>query len=223
MNDLPETLRHDCPDHSFQLTSQDFDHLWAEISGKNPAEISRNALVTGIEPGGYVVHLMGADYLLDPKTKSVTGPLDRMPPDKRVLLGLAYYLNGAGPATLSGNLVPETVLPGGERFFAGTHALKREPILNRFSQAGNEFIEAAKNLGGEILAAGPDSFSFMIKLLPKIVVQVVLWTEDDEFPAQVNFAFDDSVSSHITLGALAGLISVLNDQLVLSADRAAAK
>lgn len=220
MNSLiPETLKHDSQDHIFQLASKDFDNLWSEISGKNPDEISANALVAAPESGVYVINMMGADYLLNIHSRSVIGPMNRMPPDKRVLLSLAYYINGATAATLSNNLVPETVLPGGDRFFSGTHALKREPILNRFAVAGNEFIEAAKNLGAEILSTGPDSFSFTIKLLPKIVVQVVLWVDDDEFPAQLNFAFDDSASKHTTLGALASLVSILNDQLVLIADQ----
>jgi hypothetical protein len=224
MNDLiPETLKHDCQDYTFQLASKDFDNLWSEISGKNSDDIAGQALVTALGSGRYVMDMMGADYLLDTQTRSVTGPLDRMPPDKRVLLGLAFYLNGATAATLSGNMVPETVLPGGDRFFSGTHALKRDPILNRFAAAGEEFIEAAKNLGAEVLSSGPDSFGFTIKLLPKILVQVVLWPEDDEFPAQLNFAFDDSASRHTTLGALASLVSILNDQLVLIADQAVAK
>lgn len=219
---LPESLRHASQDYVFQLTNRDFDGLWEEISRKDPEEIGRNALAALIGPGLYVLEMMGADYLFDLQGRSVTGPLNRMRPDKRVLLSLAYYLNGATPTTMSANLVPETVLPGGDRFFAGTHALKREPILKRFGKAGPEFLEAARKMGADILPAGsPDSFGFVIKLLPKIVVQVILGEEDEEFPAQLNFAFDDSAASHISLGALASLVSILNDQLVLLANPSA--
>jgi hypothetical protein len=223
MNDLvPEELNHGCQDYIFRLTENDYDPLWEEISRKDPNEIVKNALVKAIGSGGFAVKMIGADYWLDVRARCVTGPMDRRPPDKSLLLSLAYYVNGATPDVLSKIMVPEKVLPWGDLFFSGTHALKRAPILNRFSKAGQEFIKTAESLGAEIMSGGPGSFSFMIKLLPKIVVQVTLGEEDEEFPAQVSYAFDNSAAKHVRLGVLAYLVSVLNDQLVLSAAKSAA-
>ena len=217
MNDFTEKLAPGGEGHTFTLADPNYDHLWEELLQKDIDEIKRNALVQIAGANRFVITMAGADYLLDAQARSVTGPADRLMPDKRTVLSLAYYLNGATADSLSNNMVPEKVLPGGDRFFAGTHALKREPILKNFAQSGSDFIGAAESLGAEILSKGPDAFSFKLRLLPKIMVQVILGEEDEEFPAQVSYAFDDSAVKHVSLGVLANLISILNDQMVLSA------
>ncbi|MDR2946449.1 MAG: DUF3786 domain-containing protein [Candidatus Adiutrix sp.] len=209
---ISKAFQHDRQE--FTLPDCAYDHLWAELAAKDEAEVARLALARAVEPGRYAVEMMGAEYTLDVCNRSVSGPVNRIAPDKRTVLCLAHYLNGAADVALTNNMVSEKVLPGGDRFFSGGHALKRQAILGKFAASGPEFIKAAESLGGEALASGPDSFSFKIKLLPKIVGQLVLGEEDDEFPAQLSFAFDDSAVKHVSLGVLASLIAILNDQMV---------
>lgn len=208
MNEIYQT------DLSLLFDDGNFADLWQGLAGRNAAEICQKSLVERSEGAGYLIELAGARYLLDVPSKTVTAPPNRPRPDKRLALSLLYYLNGAKETGLSGRLVPETVLPGGDRFFAGGHALKRQPVLDVFGANGSALLEKAAALGGNAVTTQAGSFSFTLFLLPKIFVQVTLCEADEEFPASLYFAFDSSASDHVSLGVISSLVGLMNDFLI---------
>ena len=197
-----------------------FEDLWAKLEGNDPERV---ALLTRTRTLGgpiYLVEMLGAEYLFNVPERRITGPRNRPAPDKRAALCLLNYLAGAREGEAGGRMVPETVLPGGERFFTGGHALTRKPILDKFGRDGAALLDRARALGAEIIDGQGDGFSFRLNLLPRIAVQVTLSEDDDEFPAEVYYAFDASAADLVPLGILSALITQLNTLLVTAVEAA---
>ena len=210
MIELPESLQDGA---ALLFTEPGHDHLWQELMEKDPLEVAAKAGARCLGGPNYLVNLLGAPYFFGAAERRIIAPADRRPPDKRTALSLLHYFNGAGPGGLSGRLVPETVLPGGERFFSGTHALPRQAILDAFGERGVDFQERGFRLGAEIVEAASGSYAFSLFLLPKIFVQVTLCEKDEEFPAELYFAFDSSAADHVPLSILSALVGILNQEL----------
>lgn len=201
----------------FVFTDPNYEDLWQKLAQSEPQSIAALAQVQCLDDQRYLVVLLGAPYLFEVEGRRIVGPQNRPAPDKRVALCLLNYLAGTHDLPLAGNLVPETVLPGGERFFSGTHALTRQPILTAYGHDGPSFIAAAQALGAEPMACQSGSYSFKMALLPKIPVQVTLCEADDEFPADLYFAFDAGAANMVPLGIISALIGLLNACLTAKA------
>ena len=212
----PEELR--ATGQSLEFTETGHEHLWQKLAESDPEIIARRAEASLAGERDFQIKMLGADYLFETGPRRVTGPSDRLRPDKRVVLCLLNYLNGARETGLTGRMGPETVLPGGERFFSGGHALSRRPLLDAYGRDGAAMLEKARRLGGEAVEGAPGTYSFRLSLLPKIPVQVTLCQEDEEFPAEVYYAFDSSAADHVPLGIVSALVGLLNDQLAVLAD-----
>lgn len=191
------------------------EELWQKVKEQDPEDTARKCKCHWLGRRDFKITLIGGEYLFKLDEHMVIGPLDRLPPDRRVVLSLLNYLAGAsGPeVNLSGRLVPEKVLPGGDRFFTGGHALSRRPILEAYGQDGAGFLDRASRLGAEIAASETAARSISLMLLPKIPVQVTLSEQDEEFPAELFYAFDASAADLAPLGIISALIGLLNDQL----------
>lgn len=212
--ELPVSLGHGQKDYAFKLDEQKYGHLWTELAARDLSEVARDAEVTVAPPNKVVVRMLSADWLVDIGERVVVGPQDRPKPDSRVALCLLHYLIKAREGALDKNLVPETALVGGDSFFRGVHALNRAPLLEAFGANGPELLKRAQALGGTVLESGPRQFSFWLALLPKAPVQVTLNYGDEEFPAELTFAFDTASPKHCELSVLAFLVALLSDLLI---------
>lgn len=211
MNDsLPQSLRNG---HELVFTAPGHDHLWQSLYDANPEETAGRAQAAWLGECDFLVEMLGENYYFNGREKRIVGPENRLPPDRRAALSLLNYLVGAKDGGLSGQLVTETVLPGGDRFFSGTHALSRKPILDAYGRDGAALLNNAARLGAKIIDSAAESFSFSLFLLPKIFVQVTLCQEDEEFPADLYFAIDPVAADHVPLAIVGSLVGLLNDQL----------
>ena len=210
MTEIPLSLK---PGRSFEFNEPGHDHVWQSLLSRDSADVAQKAQAGLVGEHVYLVELYGENYLFEAAARRVTGPAHRPAPDKRVVLSLLHYLNGALDEPLSGRLVPETVLPGGDRFFSGGHALARQPILKAFGRNGAALIAGAAGLGGQAVQSEAGSFSFAVQPLPRLKLQVTLCEEDEEFPADLYFAFDSTAADHVSLGILASLVGLLNTLL----------
>ena len=207
---LPQSLN---PGQALVFTTPGHDHLWQRLYENDPEETARRAQVQWLGERDFLVEMLGGKYLLSGQKTLIIGSADRLAPDRRAVLSLLNYLVGAKEGELSGRLVTETVLPGGDRFFSGTHALSRKPILNAYGRNGAALLKNASRLGAEIIDSAAGSFSFSLFLLPKIFIQVTLCEEDEEFPAELYFAIDSAAADHVPLAIIGSLVGLLNDQL----------
>jgi hypothetical protein len=210
MNDIPATL---VDGYEFIFTAPGHEPLWQRLEEREPLKTASLTQSLWLGELDFLVEMLGEKYLFNTVGRRVVGPTSRLEPDRRVILSLLNYLSGTNSTGLTNRLVPEKVLPGGGCFFSGTHALSRKPIIEAFGRDGASLLNLASRLGAKVIDSLSGAFSFKLLLLPKIPVQVTLSEEDEEFPAELYFAFDSSAASYVPLGIISALVGLLNDQL----------
>jgi hypothetical protein len=121
---------------------------------------------------------------------------------------ILHYLLATERKPVRGRMIAFKNLPGAA-FYDPTYQ-KRGPrrIARRFGADVEAFRQACRNLGWHEEQLGDASFRFGI--LPKIEGVVVLHAGDEEFPAEANILFADTIINFLPLedvAVLAGLIA----------------
>ena len=113
----------------------------------------------------------------------------------RVLL--LHYLIRADGSPITGTWLGYKDIPGG-LLYAGVFARRvTEPLLRKFGGSAKRFEEIGMQSGGK--SAGIGDASFVLKALPYVLLQYVLWEGDEEFPPSLRLLFDASVSHYLSL------------------------
>jgi len=190
------------------------EKLWAELRALDSGEVAVRAAVplqspTHGEPAGadglpkraaYLLRFMDRMYRVDPWEETIGGSGG----DSELELLLLCYLVHASEVETQGRWVSEKDLSGGSLFFQGVHALPLQPLVQRFGRRAAQFRALSVRLGGRALEFGDASFSFAA--LPRVPVGLVLWEEDQEFPARVTALFDASLSAHFPPDVVLALV-----------------
>ena len=172
--------------------------LWNEIRSVDPGNVCPKASVQYNEDGFYSVVFMGKEYSVYPTEEKVTGPKgDTLVSYPKFELVLLSYLTKAKNIPQYKKWVSEKEITGGSTFFRGPHSLPEIPIMKRFGKDPEGFLTAGESLGGKKAEYGDASMAFL--MLPRIPMICVLWIEDDEFPARVNYLFDASIEHQMAM------------------------
>jgi hypothetical protein len=182
------------------------EKAWGILKNLNPAEVCRNAVAEYDEATGiYTMRSFGMDLSIDPEKRIVN--TDAPEGDlllKRLgyfsILSILFYLTSSRDIPLSGKLVQPANLKGGQIFFKGTHVLPLDTLASKYGNDPAGFIKRGMELGGEQTNYGDAS----VKLFPfpRVPVVLILWREDDEFPARADLLFDSSCEFHLALDIL---------------------
>ncbi|MDI6852908.1 MAG: DUF3786 domain-containing protein [Deltaproteobacteria bacterium] len=128
---------------------------------------------------------------------------------------LYNYIASQGSKPLSGKWITYQSLPNSVSKVKTLERLQREfaaHISGRLSQ----FRKRAAALQAEPAAMGEDAdYAAIFRPLPKVPVALLFWEAESEenFPAQVRFLFDDTVSDYLDLESLLFLVEGLIDRL----------
>jgi hypothetical protein len=188
-------------------------HYWQELLALDAEDICRRALVTFDPAKGFVIPFLNQRYFYRPDSRSFfreDGP-ERSPSFQEVLVLLMYLLR-AEDCPLEGKKVNERELPGGELFFRGPHALLKAPLEKKFGRNPQGFLQAGLGLKGLKTGRGEASFEFLV--LPRILVEYILYIEDEEFPAQVIINFDRTICRHLPLDVIWAMINLASRRLM---------
>ena len=110
---------------------------------------------------------------------------------------LLHYLLQADGSPLAGRWVAYQDIPGG-LLYAGVFGKRvTEPLAKAFGRSHRSFMDAGLQLGGKPVSVG--DASFILRALPSVPLQFVLWEGDDEFPPKVHLLFDASVDHYLSL------------------------
>jgi hypothetical protein len=134
-------------------------------------------------------------------------------PGFRRCLTTLLYLLLIDTAALGPPLSP-LELPGATMFFqkSGPHALPSAPLEERFGRDLASFLEAGRRLGAENRANGDAALA--LQVFPGLIVEVILWRADEEFPAQVSFTVPSQLHRFWQLDAVLGLLGVVVKELL---------
>jgi hypothetical protein len=136
-------------------------------------------------------------------------------PDIATRIILLHYLLTADGSPLASRWIAFRVLPGGMGYEAAFQQRAGLRLAQSFGGDQQAFKDAGLRLGGEPLEFGDASLLF--RALPRVWMAIVLYVEDDEFPASANILFDAAVSHYLPTEDLAVLGGLLSSRLVKAA------
>jgi hypothetical protein len=128
---------------------------------------------------------------------------------------LLHYLLTADGTPLASRWIAFRNLPGGLGYEAAFQKRSGLRLARTFGGDRQALKEAGRRLGGEPLEFGDASLLF--RALPRVWMAVVLYVEDDEFPASANVLFDAAASHYLPTEDLAVLAGLLSSRLVKAA------
>lgn len=179
------------------------------------ADIATSARHLGLslnDAGETSVPFMGATYLVS--SFSVRRADGKRIPGTTASALIHYILQGSRSRP-AGQFVTFTALAG-PLLKQGiySHSALEQPIIKRFRGRVSERLAVAESVGGRQGGeAGVGSVSLIFELLPHILLQLVFYDQDDEFPARVTLLFDRNATQLIDFETLAVLVTVFVQSL----------
>ena len=101
-------------------------------------------------------------------------------------------------------------LEGGEIYFSAFRKRSIETILRKHGDNPAGIFEREKSLNAEKMDAGNAAIS--VRVFPKVKVGIVLWAKDEEFSADCNMLFNESIKVLLPtedVAVLGGIIASL--------------
>jgi len=190
------------------------EEIWKDFENCDPREIADR---TGTLYQEGVHHLPFLDrtlFLSSVRRQVQVAGAPGAEPGFRLCLTALLYLLHVNPALLGPGISP-LELPGGATFFRGHHGLPSGPLEERFGRDTAGFLADGKKLHGETRPAGDAAVA--LEVFPGLVVEVILWLADDEFPAQVSFTLPAHLDRFWSLDAVWGLLNLVTQELLLAA------
>jgi hypothetical protein len=136
---------------------------------------------------------------------------DRAPEAKDVPIQeqvlILHYLQAGGHPFPTGNWIAYREIQGASFYFSAFVKRAIDPLKKTFGANIQGLVNAAEKLGGQAIPAGDAGFEF--RLLPRIPVQLILWEGDEEFPAEANILFDETIGDILSPEDVAWLAGML--------------
>ncbi|MFH1381635.1 MAG: DUF3786 domain-containing protein [Chloroflexota bacterium] len=111
-------------------------------------------------------------------------------------LSALWYLIQAKDIPLSGTFINPREVSGGFIFEQGTHMLPLQELAARYGRDPDGLLQKGRAFGGERLEYA--DLSVRLFPFPRLPVTLLLWQEDDEFPARADVLLDETCSSHLS-------------------------
>jgi hypothetical protein len=128
-----------------------------------------------------------------------------VPIQEQVLI--LHYLQAGGLQFPTGNWIAYREIQGASFYFSAFVKRAIDPLKKTFGANIQGLVKAAEKLGGQAIPAGDAGFEF--RLLPRIPVQLILWEGDEEFPAEANILFDETIGDILSPEDVAWLAGML--------------
>ena len=125
---------------------------------------------------------------------------------------ILHYMQSPNIAPIRGPWVSYREIPGASFYFSAFVKRAIDPLKNVFGQDPEGLTKAAKKLNGN--PAEPGDVGFEFSLLPNVPLQLVLYIGDEEFPAEANILFDQSVGKILSPEDIAWLAGMLVYRLI---------
>ncbi len=192
---------------------------WEDLSGRDMERVCKNALAKKDPNGGILLPFLKEYLLVDLGDRclcrQVHGDWDRIHNPLLELVCLVYLLQ-AGPESLDREIVGVNELKTAH-FFKGPHALKIQPLVERYGKNLEDFKKAAEEIGGDPLDMA--DVAYMFHAFPKVPLYYLFWEGDEEFQPRLTVLFDRSIERHLTTDTIWGLVTLVSDLLYMGEKR----
>ena len=120
---------------------------------------------------------------------------------------ILHYLLGAQDIPLTNAPITFREIPSCECYYQPFRKRAQVPLIQTFGSKHELFRKAGEKIGGIDAKMGDVSLTF--RPLPRIPITLLLWKEDDEFPAEGNILFDASIKHFLAGEDVAFLASTV--------------
>jgi len=199
---------------AYEKCSDVSEEIWQDLKGREPQEVcGRTGAV--YQEGSYQLPFLDRTLKLTPgRRQAEIAGAPGAEPGFRLCLTAMMYLLHVNPELLGPGISP-LELPGGATFFRGHHGLPNGVLEERFGRDVAGFEAAGKKLHGETRPAGDAAVA--LEVFPGLVVEVILWQADEEFPAQVSFTLPAHLDRFWFLDAVWGLLNLVTEEMLAAA------
>ena len=135
---------------------------------------------------------------------------DELPLRERILV--LHYLAQAKGTVATGKLITYRDLPGGVVYFPTFSKRTTDPLTRHFGMKPDLLVEASKTVGGTEVDLG--DAGVVIKGFNRTPITIILWTGDEELPAQLNILFDTSITDYLESEDVTVLCEILTWKLI---------
>lgn len=192
---------------------------WEALAGLKPKEVCAGADADhDASSGVYALTAFGIEFLITPATRTISSN----DPRAALFLGrykdffrlaVLWYLTTAKDIPATGRLIRPLDVKGGQRFFTGTHVLPLDHVQERYGRDKAGFLAQGMKFGAQIVSLG--DAALRLYPLPRVPVTMVLWLEDEEFPARVTLFFDSTVDFQILLSDIVWSVAMMTTLVML--------
>jgi hypothetical protein len=137
--------------------------------------------------------------------KDQTASDKAIPLQEQVLI--LHYMMAREIPSPAGHWISYREIPGAAFYFGAFVKRAIEPLKKVFGNNITGFTKAARKLNAKKIDNGDAAFEF--RVLPAVSLQLVLWSSDDEFPAEANILFDKNIGQILSpedVAWLAGMV-----------------
>jgi hypothetical protein len=186
---------------------------WETLAGLRPQDVCSGATAVYDESSrAYTIRAFGIDFFVSLDSKTITSGdpksglfLERYKDFFK--LAVLWYMTSAKDIPATGRLIRPLDVKGGQRFFSGTHVLPLDRIEDRFARDKVAFIERGLRFGSEIASYG--DAAIRLYPLPRVPVTIILWLQDEEYPARATLFFDSTVDFQLSLSDIVWSVAMM--------------
>ncbi|MGM0424428.1 MAG: DUF3786 domain-containing protein [Thermodesulfobacteriota bacterium] len=182
------------------------EQAWSRLQTLDPEDVCRRCLAHyDSSKGEYSICSLGQQIQVQPEQRSIssnskTGKILVQEFSQLFSLSVLWYLLQAKDADCTQRLVKPQDLPGGDMFARGSHVLPLDKLASRFGSEPGALSRIAEPLAGESLDLG--DVALRLWPFPRLPAAIVLWAQDEEFPAQATLLLDSSANLHLPVDIL---------------------
>ena len=136
---------------------------------------------------------------------SLLGSEDPIPIRDKILI-LHYFIRAKG-TPLSGKTITYKELHDGINYYPTFFKRAISPIINNFGKEPQRLVDVSQSLGGHLADYG--DVAVTIDAFPYVPITIVLWKGDEEFPADGNLLFDNTIQDYLPIEDITILSEVI--------------
>ena len=125
---------------------------------------------------------------------------------------ILHYMLSPAPSPLTDNWISYREISGASFYYSAFVKRAIDPLKKVFGQNADGFLRAGKILEGQTIDAGDVGYEF--RLFPNIPVRLILWSGDDEFPAEASIVFNENIGRILSPEDIAWLAGMLVYRLI---------
>jgi hypothetical protein len=187
----------------------------AKLRATDRTAVAGRSGATIDQQGNLRVEFLRREYVIDHAEWTVRRADDETAPPslmQSLILTYSYISDGTPPID---RWMGFRELPNGLFYAQAFQGYTGDELVRDLNGDVAAFRQASEKLRSEALAIGDAGYAFQV--LPHLKIAVVMWSGDDEFPAQAQVLFQETASHYLMTEGLAIVGSLLVGQIVKAA------